>query len=101
MKEQEEVEKKEIVKSIENRQEEDVRNALADMHPADVAELLQEVDIDDAVFVFTLLDDETAAETITALSPTASLTGPRARASRLEIPNRRLIPFTMEENPSG
>ena len=67
MKEQEEVEKKEIVKSIENRQEEDVRNALADMHPADVAELLQEVDIDDAVFVFTLLDDETAAETLMEL----------------------------------
>lgn len=67
MKEQEEVEKKEIVKSIENRQEEEVRNALADMHPADVAELLQEVDIDDAVFVFTLLDDETAAETLMEL----------------------------------
>ena len=43
----------------ERRDEEAARSELADMHPADIAELYQELDLDEAEFLYKLLDDDT------------------------------------------
>ncbi len=40
---------------------------LADMHPADIAELYQELDIDEAEFLYKLLDPDTAADVVMEL----------------------------------
>lgn len=47
---------------IETRDEESARQQLSDLHPADIAELYQELDIDQAEFLYRLLDDEIAAD---------------------------------------
>ncbi|MDE6491267.1 MAG: magnesium transporter [Muribaculaceae bacterium] len=43
------------------------RRELQDLHPADIAELYQELDLDEAEFLFRLLDDETAADVLMEL----------------------------------
>ncbi len=52
---------------IENRDEDSARVQLADLHPADIAELYQDLDIDQAEFLYRLLDEETAAEVLMEL----------------------------------
>lgn len=42
-------------------------NIMADIHPADIAEIINHLNIDEAVYLFTLLDTETASEVITEL----------------------------------
>ncbi|MBD5244940.1 MAG: magnesium transporter [Barnesiella sp.] len=51
----------------ERRDEEAARSELADMHPADIAELYQELDLDEAEFLYKLLDDDTAADVLMEL----------------------------------
>ena len=51
----------------ERRDEEAARSELADMHPADIAELYQELDLDAAEFLYKLLDDDTAADVLMEL----------------------------------
>ena len=47
---------------IEAKDEAQVRADIQDLHPADIAELINELDdADDALFVLQLLDDETTA----------------------------------------
>lgn len=43
------------------------RRELADLHPADIAELYQNLDLDEAEFLFRLLDEETAADVLMEL----------------------------------
>jgi len=63
--------RKEIVENIEYLIKENnraaVRSIIIDTHPADLAEIIQELDDDDRDFVFSLLDAETASEVVTEL----------------------------------
>ena len=52
---------------IAEHQEDEARRILADMHPADIAELYQELDLDEAEYLFKLLDDEVAADVLMEL----------------------------------
>lgn len=42
-------------------------NILADIHPADIAEVINHLDLDEAKFLFQLLDNDTAAEVVIEL----------------------------------
>ena len=52
---------------IENKEEELVKEQIQDLHPADIAELVGDLDIDDALFIMLLLDDETAGDVLVEL----------------------------------
>lgn len=52
---------------IENRDESSAREQISDLHPADIAELYQDLDIDEAEFLYRLLDEETAADVLMEL----------------------------------
>lgn len=43
------------------------RGELAELHPADIAELYQELDLEEAEFLYKLLDDDTAADVLMEL----------------------------------
>ena len=47
--------------------EESARRELADLHPADIAELYQDLDLKEAEFLYKLLDEETAADVVMEL----------------------------------
>lgn len=56
------------IREIIGRGDDDAaRRELQDLHPADIAELYQELDLDEAEFLFRLLDDETAADVLMEL----------------------------------
>jgi magnesium transporter len=63
--------RKEIIENIEylikKQNKVPVRNIIIDTHPADLADILQELDDDARDFVFSLLDAETASEVVTEL----------------------------------
>ncbi len=63
--------RKEIVENIEylinEKNEPLVRNIIVDTHPADLAEILQELDDEDRDYVFSLMDAETASDVVTEL----------------------------------
>ena len=52
---------------IAARNEEAARKELDDLHPADIAELYQDLDLEEAEFLYKLLDDETAADVLMEL----------------------------------
>lgn len=52
---------------ISARDEEAARKELDELHPADIAELYQDLDIDQAEFLYRLLDDDTAADVLMEL----------------------------------
>ena len=52
---------------VATHDEEAARRELADMHPADIAELYQELDLEEAEYLFKLLDEETAADVVMEL----------------------------------
>ena len=47
---------------IENNDADDARAELATLHPADIAELYQNLDLEQAEYLFRLLDADTAAD---------------------------------------
>lgn len=49
---------------IEKNDKDAAAELLQDMHPADIAEFFEEIDIEDAKFLFLLLDHETAADVL-------------------------------------
>ena len=49
---------------IENRNDSELRALFEDLHPADIAELCNELDIEEARFIYGLLDNETAADVL-------------------------------------
>lgn len=52
---------------IERRDDAEARRELADLHPADIAELYQDLNLDEAEYLYKLLDEETAANVIMEL----------------------------------
>ena len=56
-----------IKEIISGHNEEEARRILEDMHPADIAELYQELDIEEAEYLYKLLADETAADVLMEL----------------------------------
>ncbi len=52
---------------VEEQESGTILNILADLHPADIAEIINHLDYDDAEYVFHLLDNDTAAEVIVEL----------------------------------
>ncbi|MDE6449115.1 MAG: magnesium transporter, partial [Muribaculaceae bacterium] len=56
-----------IKEIIADHREDEARRLLVDMHPADIAELYQDLDLDEAEYLYKLLDDETAADVLMEL----------------------------------
>ena len=54
-------------KLIESKNEELVRAQIRDLHPADLAELVGDLDDEEALFIMLMLDDETAADVLVEL----------------------------------
>ena len=52
---------------VENGADKSLLNILADLHPADIGEIINHVDLDIAKFIFAILDTETAGEVITEI----------------------------------
>ena len=55
---------KHISELIENKESDKVKEILNDLHPADIAELCDELNTEDARFVYLLLGNETAADVL-------------------------------------
>ena len=53
-----------VKKLIEQKDVDEVKTRLIDLHPADIAELCNDLNLDEARFVFRLLDNETAADVL-------------------------------------
>ncbi len=56
-----------IRKIINERDEEAARKELSELHPADIAELYQELDLEEAEYLYKLLDDSVAADVLMEL----------------------------------
>ena len=56
-----------IRRIIAERDDEAARRELADLHPADIAELYRDLDLEEAEFLYKLLDEETAADVLMEL----------------------------------
>ena len=52
---------------ISEHDDDRAREAIADLHPADIAELYQALELDEAEYLYRLLDDEAAAEVLMEL----------------------------------
>jgi magnesium transporter len=52
---------------IHNNDEDGARHELEGLHPADIAELYQNLELDEAEFLYKLLDEETASDVLMAL----------------------------------
>lgn len=52
---------------IARHDEEEARRELADLHPADIADLYQDLNLEEAEFLYKLLDEETAADVVMEL----------------------------------
>ncbi|MCM1483051.1 MAG: magnesium transporter [Muribaculaceae bacterium] len=52
---------------IARHDEEAARRELADLHPADIAELYKDLDLEEAEYLYQLLDDDTAADVLMEL----------------------------------
>ncbi|GAF01724.1 magnesium transporter [Saccharicrinis fermentans] len=52
---------------IELKEENSILDNLSELHPADIAELFRELDLEEAKYLYLLADDETAADVITEL----------------------------------
>jgi magnesium transporter len=52
---------------IENQASKSLLNMIADVHPADIGEIINHLKIDDAQYVFNILDTETASEVVVEL----------------------------------
>lgn len=58
---------KEIQQVIDNKNEQKAKEYLKDLHPADIAELYQALNLDEAEFIYRLLDSEKAADVLMEL----------------------------------
>jgi magnesium transporter len=53
--------------SIENENRQEVAAIMEDLHPADIAEMMEDLTLEDAKFIFLLLDGEKASDTLVEL----------------------------------
>jgi len=56
-----------ITDLIESDAQKSLLNIFADLHPADIAEIINHIDLDSAKYAFSILDTETAGEVITEI----------------------------------
>ena len=56
-----------ITALIKNGAEKSLLNIFADLHPADIAEIINHIDLESAQYAFSILDTETAGEVITEI----------------------------------
>ena len=57
-----------ILELLENRQYKELKTELENMHPVDIAEMLEEFDEKQVLLVFRLLGKDEAAETFTEMN---------------------------------
>lgn len=62
---------KRITEQIESRETDNVKKLLNDLHPADIADLCNELNAEGARFVYLLLDNETAADVLVEMDEDA------------------------------
>ena len=62
------MEKEKILEMLENREFNEIKDELENMHPVDVAELLEEFDDKQMILIFRLLAKDEAAETFTEMT---------------------------------
>ena len=55
---------KKVAELIEQKDAEQVKSMLVDLHPADIAELCDDLTLDEARFIYRQLDNETAADVL-------------------------------------
>ena len=55
---------KHVSELIESKESEQLKEYLSGLHPADIAELCNELDAEEARFIYLLLDNETAADVL-------------------------------------
>ena len=67
MKEFDEEQLEHVKDIIGRRDDEAARALLADLHPADIAQLYNDLNLEEAEYLYTLLDDDKAAEVLMAL----------------------------------
>lgn len=60
-----------IKRCIEQKEGERLKELLLDIHPADIAELCNDLDLEDARFIYRMLDNETAADVLVELDEDA------------------------------
>ena len=65
----EELEK--VEQLIEQKNSEELKGLLSGLHPADIAELCNELDAEEARFIYLLLDNETAADVLVEMDEDA------------------------------
>ncbi|SMO65723.1 magnesium transporter [Saccharicrinis carchari] len=53
--------------AIEHKEEKKLKQKLSKLHPADIADLFRELDLEEAKYIYLLADDETAADVILEL----------------------------------
>ena len=56
-----------ITDLIESGAEKSLLNIFTDLHPADIAEIINHLDLESAKYTFSILDTETAGEVITEI----------------------------------
>ena len=71
MKEFEELNIDQIRELIEQKDAQSIKDLLADLHPADIAELCDKLDVEEARFIYLQLNNETAAEVLTEMDEDA------------------------------
>lgn len=57
----------EIREAINSRSESQIERLLKDVHPADIADILDQVNLDEAKFIYGILDEDRASETLMEL----------------------------------
>lgn len=62
------MEKEKILEMLENREFKEIKDELENMHPVDVAEMLEEFDDKQVILIFRLLAKDEAAETFTEMT---------------------------------
>ncbi len=67
MKEYTEEDLKHLTQILQDKDVESIHHELEDLHPADIAELYQQLELDEAEYLFSLLDEETAADVLMEL----------------------------------
>lgn len=75
---------------IESMSSESLKNIITDLHPADIAEIINHLNLDDANYLFNILDTETAGEVIVEIDE-------NLRDSILENTDRNKIADIVDE----
>nr|WP_231374046.1 magnesium transporter [Aureivirga marina] len=58
---------REIKENIANQQQKVILDSLKDIHPADIADIMDELNFEEAIFIFKILDKEKKADVLTEL----------------------------------